>query len=249
MTSLSIDARESKLIKRLQDRGESFISACLPIGDILLHGSDGIVVAVIERKTISDLIMSIKDSRYTEQKKRLGMSYPRSAIMYVIESDSEWDSLNEMVKGAIINTMLRDDIKVFMTKSVRETCSLVCDMMARIRKDPAKYAMSANSEYSDSLAQVASAAKKRDQMDQRTFSILSLSLVPGVSKVIAKTVVDAFGNISDIIIANDPTFTLKLADLKMASGKRLGPNVASRIVHFLSSSPKNVNDIETLTVT
>lgn len=251
MACLKVDARESKLIKHLTDRGESFVSCGLPLGDVLLLGSEGAVVAVIERKTIADLIMSIKDSRYSEQKKRLGMSYPRSAIMYVIESESGWDSQSEMIKGAIINTMLRDDIKVFMTQSVGETCSLVCDMMARIRKDPAKYAAGASepgSEYSDSLAQVASAAKKRDQMDQRTFSVLSLSLVPGVSKVIAKTVVDAFGNINEIISAANAK---DLANLKMASGKRLGPTIASRIVYFLSPPPppKNVNDIETVPTT
>lgn len=230
MAKVHVDVRECKLIKLLEGEDIIFEQLQLPIADIVIS-YDGAVIAAIERKTVSDLCASIKDSRYKEQKERLSKAYSKDAIMYVIEG--EWnDHMDEMAKGAIINTMFRDKIKVFMTPSTSGTARLLCDIYKRIEKNPNTYTGNEEviSDYVDSLSQVASIAKKRDLMDTRTFSILSLSLIPGVSKVTAKAIVDSCGNIGDIIL--DDTKIASIADIKLTSGKRIGKVIASRIATF-----------------
>ena len=71
-TTLIIDNREKHLIELLKKRYPELVFSIqqLDIGDIhVLY--KGILVVVIERKTIADLIASIKDGRYREQKLRL----------------------------------------------------------------------------------------------------------------------------------------------------------------------------------
>lgn len=247
---LQIDNREMKLVRLLSDRNQQEIEmevVQLPIADIVvMHGNTPVVA--IERKTISDLCASIKDSRYKEQKERLLKVFPKDSIMYLIEG--EWSThMDEMAKGAIINTMLRDKIKVFLTPSIDMTAQYIVDACKRIAKNPPSYigggGSDDRSEYADALSQVASIAKKRDHMDARTFSILSLSLIPGVSKVIAKAIVEACGLLGDLSEACHktdglPTLTATLADIKLPSGKRIGKVVSSRIVFFLSQKNEHL---------
>jgi len=234
---LKIDHRETKLARLLTDLAVVEIVQ-LPIADIVISHND-IPVIAIERKTVSDLCASIKDSRYKEQKERLLNAYDRESIMYIIEG--EWtDDLDEMAKGAIINTMLRDKIKVFMTPSISMTAQYITSAYKRIVKNGLSYTKGGGNghrgEYVDALSQVASIAKKRDLMDNRIFSVLSLSLIPGVSKVIAKAIVEACGYIGDLVASssNDKQALISsIANIKLESGKRVGKVIAERVATFL----------------
>jgi ERCC4-type nuclease len=175
--------------------------------------------------------------------------------MYIIEG--EWNvRLEEMAKGAIINTMLRDKIKVFMTPSLEGTAEFIVAAYKRILKNGDSYVHGAHGahgrgeasrgEYVDTLTQVASIAKKREMMDARNFSVLSLSLIPGVSKVIAKAIVDVCGNIGDILgntkEGEDYMVGLadKIAEIKLQSGKRIGKKIAGRIACFLGQKTEHL---------
>ena len=63
------DERETSLYEKFK----LFESSCstekrvMDLGDILLQDDDGKDVLLIERKSLSDLIASIKDGRYEEQ--------------------------------------------------------------------------------------------------------------------------------------------------------------------------------------
>ena len=57
----------------------------LPLGDILLKNNDDVLLLIIERKSISDLLASIKDGRYEEQSFRLLNSADKHSIVYIIE--------------------------------------------------------------------------------------------------------------------------------------------------------------------
>ena len=74
-----VDEREHALYDRLDARlsilkNPSFAileKRVLPLGDILIETDEGKKVMLIERKTYTDLLASIKDSRYEEQSYRL----------------------------------------------------------------------------------------------------------------------------------------------------------------------------------
>ena len=58
----------------------------LPLGDIIISDDDDNELIIIERKSISDLLASIKDGRYEEQSYRLsGSPIHNHNIIYLIE--------------------------------------------------------------------------------------------------------------------------------------------------------------------
>ena len=88
-----VDEREHALYDRLDARLSSLKTPSfailekqvLPLGDIVLETDEGKKVMLIERKTYTDLLASIKDGRYEEQSYRLnGLNHPNHNIIYLI---------------------------------------------------------------------------------------------------------------------------------------------------------------------
>ena len=89
-----IDERESDLYEQCCSiiRGQSTPSYAniskevLNLGDILIRTDDDKDVLLIERKSFSDLIASIKDGRYEEQSYRLlnTSGFPPHSVIYVL---------------------------------------------------------------------------------------------------------------------------------------------------------------------
>ena len=117
--SIIIDNRESKIysgiIERDLDKYSNLITIekqQLEIGDIHIKYMD--LIFIYERKTIKDLLSSIKDGRYKEQKARL-LSFKdshSSNINYIIEGDSitaTKNSSNQKVLTSVyLNSIYRD---------------------------------------------------------------------------------------------------------------------------------------------
>lgn len=108
---LIIDSRELDLRKIIDI---NYIVKQLDLGDIIIKDNNNIIL-IIERKTCSDLIASIKDGRYHDQKSRLLLSSTK--IIYIIEGQSN----DNIIIGSIVNTMFRDDIMVIKTQNISET--------------------------------------------------------------------------------------------------------------------------------
>ena len=75
------------LFKQLISSNIQLVQKELPIGDILIQTDDFKDVLLIERKTFSDLLSSIKDGRYEEQSHRLlnTSELPPHSIVYLLE--------------------------------------------------------------------------------------------------------------------------------------------------------------------
>ena len=72
-----IDKREAKLIEKINEllplykfENVELVTDVLDLGDILVKNDDEEML-LVERKTIADLLSSIKDGRYAEQSLRL----------------------------------------------------------------------------------------------------------------------------------------------------------------------------------
>jgi ERCC4-type nuclease len=92
---IKIDNREHDLIKQINQlilfipifKKLTVITENLPLGDIIISNNNEDKI-IIERKSISDLLSSIKDGRYEEQSYRLnGLNHPNHNIYYLIEGD------------------------------------------------------------------------------------------------------------------------------------------------------------------
>lgn len=183
MVSIIIDNRE----KGLKDLvNVPFEEKNLVHGDVQLV-YNGTVLAVLERKTVQDLCASIKDGRYKNQKAAMLEAYPPGTIYYVLEGGfdySETDTTHfgiakKALVSCMINSMLRDNIKVFVTNSIQETAGLVDSIYARVSENPGKYSGTVQA-----VAQVIK-PKNKDMTPKKMFE-LQLCQVPGVSSKTAK---------------------------------------------------------------
>jgi ERCC4-type nuclease len=117
--------------------------ANLEVGDIQLSavGDLGQIQAwlVIERKTHADMVASIKDGRYKEQKLRLSTAikqaiYP-ARYMYILEGMQISSNEIPQLMGGWISTQFRDNIAMCRTISVEETAELVIRLAERMYKN------------------------------------------------------------------------------------------------------------------
>jgi ERCC4-type nuclease len=147
---LKIDHREGKLKELFGASGPCTIPMQLEYenleyGDFqLVYNNE--VKFIFERKTIDDLLASIKDGRYNNQKARLFEVYAPSQIYYIIEGTVKMDdskTQDKIVLSSLINTALRDKIGIFQTKSLNDTFQLLCGIYMRFKEHPEKYLGSA----------------------------------------------------------------------------------------------------------
>jgi crossover junction endonuclease MUS81 len=157
---LVLDSREVRTVKdreyiseELQKKGITPITRGLPLGDALWiarpkpaheqllatsnvdddgEGSDEIVLDhIIERKRLDDLIFSIKDGRFHEQKFRLRQS-GISNVTYVIEdfsiSAERGEKYGEAVSSAIANTQVVNGYFVKQTGKLDDTIRYLAKM-------------------------------------------------------------------------------------------------------------------------
>ena len=122
-----IDKRENELFEKLTIYLEMFENKnlllendVLPLGDILIKDDNNLLI--IERKTINDLLASIKDGRYTEQSLRLSQNNEcnNHNIIYLIEGNITSRSRDE--KKIIYSTIT--SINAFKGFSIMRTSNI-----------------------------------------------------------------------------------------------------------------------------
>jgi ERCC4-type nuclease len=148
---IKVDTREPDLLKNLNHLITTFPmfknivikSETLPIGDIIIC-NDKEEKLIIERKSISDLLASIKDGRYEEQSYRLnGIHHHNHNIIYLIEGDvnrtSRFKPDNTVEKMTLYSAMFSINyykgFSLFRSFSLDETAMLICNMAYKLEKE------------------------------------------------------------------------------------------------------------------
>jgi ERCC4-type nuclease len=229
--SVKIDCRETQLVsicttiisnkKKFQDI--SLETESLPIGDIIVTGSEVGNDIVIERKSVADLSASIKDGRYKEQSLRLSSSeYHTHNIIYVIEGP--WTSGffgstldKDTLYGSIVSMMLLKGYSVFRTESVSDTAEFICNMARKLKKTSVqmKYRNDTVSEISvekgesepilscekeEELHYTSTIkVKKKDNVTTDNIGVIMLLQIPNVSHTTAITVMNKYKSIRNLI--------------------------------------------------
>ena len=114
----------------------------LTIGDILITGNEDKPLLIIERKSLQDLLASIKDGRYTEQSFRLlnASGLPPHQILYCVEgmmSSVKTQEEKTRVYSAMTSLHYYKGMSVLRTWSVQETAELMVRTAEKIRKESA----------------------------------------------------------------------------------------------------------------
>jgi ERCC4-type nuclease len=148
---IKVDTREVALLQLINNqvaiipafKSIKVVSEILPIGDIIINDETEDKL-IIERKSVADLLSSIKDGRYEEQSYRLnGLNHHNHNIIYLIEGDvnkvNRFKSDTQIEKltaySAMFSLNYYKGFSVFRSFSLDETANIVCNMAYKIGKD------------------------------------------------------------------------------------------------------------------
>ena len=149
---IKVDSREKDLVTKMSYyissipafRNLKVITESLPIGDIIISNNNEDIL-IIERKTIIDLLSSIKDGRYEEQSYRLnGTPLHNHNIMYVIEGDVNKMNMFRETKfekltlySAIFSLNYYKGFSAIRTFTLDETALFICNCTSKLMKGEA----------------------------------------------------------------------------------------------------------------
>ena len=204
---IKIDNRESNLNTILSSMKQDIpvqIEA-LPLGDIILLPNENEEI-IIERKTLQDLAASIKDGRYNEQSIRLhNCSCPNHNIFYLIEGDLTFfkpSKFNNIDKNSLLSAITTlsyyKGFSIYRSISTFDSAEWIIAFYKKIKKEKKIPFYSINTstpmEYSNTRV-------KSNNINKENISIIMLCQIPKVSKTIAKTIMDEYKNMDNLIIS------------------------------------------------
>ena len=232
---IKVDIREAALLQQIASqvavipvfKSIKIQSETLPIGDIIIN-DDTEDKLIIERKSIADLISSIKDGRYEEQSYRLnGLNHHNHNIVYLIEGDvnkpNRFKSDNQIEKltaySAMFSLNYYKGFSVFRSFSMEETANIVCNMAYKIGKDLTKKPYYQNKSQvvenetndvapSDDSEEVQVNEKdyvgvvkkvKKDNITPDNIGEIMLCQIPGISSVTALAIMEKYKTIPNLI--------------------------------------------------
>ena len=244
MINIIIDNRETELYKDIIERDLdkykdkiTITKEQLELGDIIIKiDDDSDSTFVYERKTMNDMISSVKDGRYKEQKSRLISNYTN--INYIIEGTDIICSNNshsqQLLTSIYYYSMYRDNINVLFTKNVKETVTLILLISTKMVDKPENFkALSKdNKEQNETIEYIDVCkikSKKISNIDKDTCYLLQLSQIPTISKQLAKNIKEVYPNLKSLLAILEDEKRVEI--LMKISG--IGLNKANKIVEYL----------------
>jgi ERCC4-type nuclease len=130
---------------------------------------------------------------------RLVNNYPKSKIAYLIEGNLNQlqESRYKIVYGAMLNTQLRDNLQIFRTNDLKESCFLIKALLQKLDKNPEwSQSQSHKLDYCDTIK-----TNKKENMTPEVCQIVQLAQIPGVSHSMSKKILEKYTTLSNLIIA------------------------------------------------
>lgn len=282
---IKIDYREAKLIAAIEpllasDGSEAVIENLL-LGDVALYKTNGAPVPVvesadsvpgpdsgpdsvpgpgpdviIERKTIADMVASLKDGRYAEQKARLdACPVPNHNIIFLVEGPRTGA---DHVHAAVFSLFYNHGFGVLFSCTVGDSARIIRAFDRKLNKDPpsrtAYYRLDqggiggggiggiggiGGGGTSSTFADYAACLKpeKKANVCRENIWIIMLQQIPHVSSSIARALMDDFGSLPALIEAavSEPERldTFKLVDPVSGKSRKLSSRVITNIRELL----------------
>jgi ERCC4-type nuclease len=242
-----IDEREISLYDKcmLLSPQLSIEKRVLHLGDTLITNDDDETLFIIERKSLTDLISSIKDGRYEEQSYRLIHSSVlcRHNIIYIIEgmlSQLRTPVEKKMVYSAMTTLQIFKGFSVVRTNSIQETAEWITNSTDKIQREIIKGNQiwsnySTNSTETPPYCTVVKQTKKENLTPANIGEIL-LCQIPSISSVSAIAIMKQYYTISNLIdnIKTNPNCLDNImCETKGGKPRKLGKNVIQNIIIFL----------------
>jgi len=233
---IKVDTRETDLLQHLNHQisiipvFKSIIiqTETLPIGDIIIC-DDIEDKLIIERKSVSDLLSSIKDGRYEEQSYRLnGINHHNHNIIYLVEGDvnrvNRFKTDNKIEKLTLYSSMFSlnyfKGFSVFRSFSLEESATIICNMAYKLEKSsltdkksfyqnlcPIK--MENTEEKDENITETLEQSEKdyvgvikkikKENITPDNIGEIMLCQIPGISSVTALAIMEKYNNLPNLI--------------------------------------------------
>lgn len=258
-----VDERETALYGLLiqqprDDKKPQIEKRVIPLGDILFTSDDeSITYQIIERKSVADLLASVKDGRYAEQSYRLSNCFPnRHNIVYLIEGQVR-DHDKKLVFSCMASLNYFKGFSITRTVSLAETAQYIeitADKIAReLSKGTSPATPSAASSPASSPAitiptevvgptnveaqdycSVVKVAKKAN-ITRENIGQLMLMQIPGISSTISGEIMRPFATFAAFIdhLRSEPAYLDTIVLESSGKKRKLGSNVVAAIRDYL----------------
>ena len=244
-----IDNIEKKIIDELSHR-ENFIfeSKVLDVGDIHICDTSDNILFIIERKTISDLLSSIKDGRYSEQSLRLSShKLSNHNIHYLIEGSITKYQDENLIYSTMCSLTYFKGFSLLRSNSVKETCDILIAFLKKMKRESEKgkdcyYSNTDNSNTDNSNtdnSDYCSTIKttKKENITPENILQLMLMQIPRINYKTASAIANKYTNISNLlnIIQNNKTelYNVKILNEKTQKTRRINKNAIDNMCNFL----------------
>ena len=270
-----VDERETGVYEKIQQllaahpetqSTVQIVKEVLHLGDFIITTADDRTVSIIERKSLTDLLASIKDSRYEEQSYRLSHSdeFLPSQVIYIIEgalNTLRTPKERRLVYSVITSLHFFKGFRPMRTSSQQETAELLvwmADKMERnIQKgvplyienthgngEPTNTNENPQQTTEQSYCNVVKKVKKENVTKENIGEIM-LCQVPGISAITAVAIMKHFTSFFHLLESckNDPKC---LENLKYESGGKMRKisksSIASIFTFFLEKDTPLILD-------
>lgn len=242
---LYIDSREHQLISLFSETDIQIETKQLDIGDILITDDNDQVYCIIERKTIKDMLASVKDGRYKEQKLRLLSNFNKKHIIYLIEDFYSFEGLNnKSIESTIIHSLFRDELKYIFSRNLKDTFYVIQCIYARIQAHP-EYFMLTESGSGAGDGGIGNSGggyfslhsiKKSNSDCPETINKALYCQIPGVSSQSAGALYNHYGSFAEMIIAlKELSCEDKMKNLQSikVNNRKMNKNIIANIMKYV----------------
>ena len=244
---LVIDKRENELFDKLSIYLEMFENKniklendVLPLGDILVKDDNNLLI--IERKTINDLLSSIKDGRYSEQSLRLSNNTEcnNHNVIYLIEGNITSRSREErkIIYSTITSINAFKGFSVMRTSNIDDTTEWLVYMADKLYRGfkNNKILFTNNNQENKNYTDVIKSVKK-DNVTKENIGEIMLMQIPGISATLAKAILNNFNNFQEFIekINNDCSCIDNLTYECNGKTRKINKKCIESIKNFLTS--------------
>jgi ERCC4-type nuclease len=206
--TITVDCREQKLLdemKRLQSTETTFkditiVTESLLLGDI--HIKTETHQVLIERKTVDDLLASIRDGRYDEQSYRL---QTQQNVYYFIEGKVRRSQ--QTVYSSILSLGYFKGFSVIKTDDLKETANMILYFAVKLNRENAKQPFTnkvhqTKSEGEEDVYASLIQKKKNDNITVSNFPEIVLCQIPLVNHTYASVIMKQYDyNLMKLITA------------------------------------------------
>ena len=210
-----IDCREKSLFQKckqlldkqsLKFKNIFLCSKNLELGDIIITNLSDKELIIIERKTLNDLLSSIKDNRYREQGFRLDKyNHPNHNIVYMIEGENicEYYNDKDMIYSSMFSLFYFKGFSLFRSKDVEESAIIILNAAFKILKEEKRtpyYKHNIMSEKDDEKEYLTVVNKKKNaNITKNNFGEIVLMQIPTVNITTASAIMSEYKNINNLI--------------------------------------------------